>query len=220
MTNSDTIVEAEFVRFIINGELDKIKEAFDSFASLLIHYMHGPVHWAEKHHCLARLNAIFHVHTHNTKCEIVHTYITLALSLIESMKELLMETQKNCMDALTSTREKIVSANGQALEWSDGTGAAYELCHMLHAKGSFNKGEAELGDITRLVESIVNMDLTPDGCYEFGRQMKRRKGRKGAPMYDNKRNIESRSYWTDDCRCAVNDRMIRQDMAGDGRGVK
>lgn len=27
MTNSDTIVEAEFVQYVINGELDKIKEA-------------------------------------------------------------------------------------------------------------------------------------------------------------------------------------------------
>ena len=220
MTNSDAIVEAEFVRFIINGELDKIKEAFDSFSSHLISFIHKPVHWVEKHHCLVRLNAIFHVHNLQTKCETVNTYIALALSLIETMKELLMEAQKNCMDALTSLKEKIVCANGQNLEWSDGTGAAYELCHMLHAKGAFNKGEAELGDITRLVESILNMGLTPDGCYEFGRQMKKRKGRKGAPMYDIKLNIESRSYWTDDCRRAINDRMIRQDMAGDGLSVK
>lgn len=33
MTNSDEIVEAEFVRLILRGELDRIKEAFEKFAS-------------------------------------------------------------------------------------------------------------------------------------------------------------------------------------------
>ena len=36
MTNINTIVEAAFVRHIINDELDEIKEAFESFACHLI----------------------------------------------------------------------------------------------------------------------------------------------------------------------------------------
>lgn len=64
------------------------------------------------------------------------------------------------------------------------------------------------------------MNLTLDGSYENGRQMKRRKGRKGIAKYDERRNIESRSYWTDDMRACLNDKWIRQDAAGDGRGVK
>lgn len=49
MTNSDEIVEAEFVRFIQSGELDKLKEAFENFASHLISFIHKPIHWVEKH---------------------------------------------------------------------------------------------------------------------------------------------------------------------------
>lgn len=220
MNEIQSIIEMEFIELVRNDRLDRMEEAFASFSMNIIDFMHRPLHWTKKHHCLARLNAIFRVHNVHTACREIHIYISLALSLIESMIELLMETQKKCMDALTSLRENFTCANGKPLEWSDGIGAAYELCYMLHAKGAFNKGEAELGDITRLIESIVNMGLTPDGSYEFGRQMKKRKGRKGVPLYDTKRNIESRTYWTDDCRNAVNDRMIRQDMAGDGRGVK
>lgn len=40
MTNSDEIVEAEFVRFILSGELDRIKKAFEKFASHLISFIH------------------------------------------------------------------------------------------------------------------------------------------------------------------------------------
>ena len=43
MTNSDEIVEAEFVRFILSGELDRIKEAFEKFASHLISFIHKPI---------------------------------------------------------------------------------------------------------------------------------------------------------------------------------
>lgn len=116
MTNSDTIVEAEFVQYVIKGEMDKIKEAYFSFSEHLINFIHKPVHWVEKHHCLVQLNAIFHLHTLQTKCEVINKYISLALSLIETMKELLMEAQKHCMDALTSLKEKIVCANGNDLE--------------------------------------------------------------------------------------------------------
>ena len=80
MTNSDEIVEAEFVRFIISGELDKIKEAFENFASHLISFIHKPIHWVEKHHCLVRLNAIFSVHTATTECRVTHAYLSLAIS--------------------------------------------------------------------------------------------------------------------------------------------
>ena len=98
MTNSDEIVEAEFVRFIQSGELDKLKEAFENFASHLISFIHKPIHWVEKHHCLVRLNAIFSVHTAKTECRVTHAYLSLALSLIRTMKELLMVEKPRAID--------------------------------------------------------------------------------------------------------------------------
>ena len=220
MTNSDEIVEAEFVRFILSGELDRIKEAFEKFASHLINFIHKPIHWAEKHHCLVRLNAIFSVHTEKTECRVTHAYLSLAMSLINTMKELLMAAQKQCADALSSFRSAFTLSYGEPLEWTDGVCAIYELIQGLVTKGSFNNGRAKQEDVINFFNASLNMNLTPDGSYENGRQMKRRKGRKGMAKYDERRNIESRSYWTDDMRACLNDKWIRQDEAGDGRGVK
>lgn len=220
MTNSDEIVEAEFVRFILSGELDRIKEAFEKFASHLINFIHKPIHWAEKHHCLVRLNAIFSVHTEKTECRVTHAYLSLAMSLINTMKELLMAAQKRCADALSSFRSAFTLSDGEPLEWTDGVCAIYELIQGLVTKGSFNNGRAKQEDVINFFNGSLNMNLTPEGSYENGRQMKRRKGRKGMAKYDERRNIESRSYWTDDMRACLNDKWIRQDEAGDGRGVK
>lgn len=220
MTNSDEIVEAEFVRFILSGELDRIKEAFEKFASRLIYFIHKPIHWAEKHHCLVRLNAIFSVHTEKTECRVTHAYLSLAMSLINTMKELLMAAQKRCADALSSFRSAFTLSDGEPLEWTDGVCAIYELIQGLVTKGSFNNGRAKQEDVINFFNASLNMNLTPEGSYENGRQMKRRKGRKGMAKYDERRNIESRSYWTDDMRACLNDKWIRQDEAGDGRGVK
>lgn len=220
MTNSDEIVEAEFVRFILSGELDRIKEAFEKFASHLINFIHKPIHWAEKHHCLVRLNAIFSVHTEKTECRVTHAYLSLAMSLINTMKELLMAAQKRCADALSSFRSAFTLSDGEPLEWTDGVCAIYELIQGLVTKGSFNNGRAKQEDVINFFNASLNMNLTPEGSYENGRQMKRRKGRKGMAKYDERRNIESRSYWTDDMRAYLNDKWIRQDEAGDGRGVK
>ncbi len=220
MTNSDEIVEAEFVRFILSGELDRIKEAFEKFASHLINFIHKPIHWAEKHHCLVRLNAIFSVHTEKTECRVTHAYLSFAMSLINTMKELLMAAQKRCADALSSFRSAFTLSDGEPLEWTDGVCAIYELIQGLVTKGSFNNGRAKQEDVINFFNASLNMNLTPEGSYENGRQMKRRKGRKGMAKYDERRNIESRSYWTDDMRACLNDKWIRQDEAGDGRGVK
>lgn len=220
MTNSDEIVEAEFVRFILNGELDRIKEAFEKFASHLISFIHKPIHWVEKHHCLVRLNAIFSVHTEKTECRVTHAYLSLAISLISTMKELLMAAQKRCADALSSFRSAFTLSDGEPLEWTDGICGIYELIQGLVTKGSFNNGRAKHEDVINFFNASLNMNLTLDGSYENGRQMKRRKGRKGIAKYDERRNIESRSYWTDDMRACLNDKWIRQDEAGDGRGVK
>ena len=220
MTNSDEIVEAEFVRFILSGELDRIKEAFEKFASHLINFIHKPIHWAEKHHCLVRLNAIFSVHTEKTECRVTHAYLSLAMSLINTMKELLMAAQKRCADALSSFRSAFTLSDGEPFEWTDGVCAIYELIQGLVTKGSFNNGRAKQEDVINFFNASLNMNLTPEGSYENGRQMKRRKGRKGMAKYDERRNIESRSYWTDDMRACLNDKWIRQDEAGDGRGVK
>lgn len=143
MTNSDEIVEAEFVRFILSGELDRIKEAFEKFASHLINFIHKPIHWAEKHHCLVRLNAIFSVHTEKTECRVTHAYLSLAMSLINTMKELLMAAQKRCADALSSFRSAFTLSDGEPLEWTDGVCAIYELIQGLVTKGSFNNGRAK-----------------------------------------------------------------------------
>ena len=220
MTNSDEIVEAEFVRFILSGELDRIKEAFEKFASHLINFIHKPIHWAEKHHCLVRLNTIFSVHTEKTECRVTHAYLSLAMSLINTMKELLMAAQKRCADALSSFRSAFTLSDGEPLEWTDGVCAIYELIQGLVTKGSFNNGRAKQEDVINFFNASLNMNLTPEGSYENGRQMKRRKGRKGMAKYDERRNIESCSYWTDDMRACLNDKWIRQDEAGDGRGVK
>ncbi|WP_303743324.1 hypothetical protein, partial [uncultured Duncaniella sp.] len=85
---------------------------------------------------------------------------------------------------------------------------------------ALNNGKAKLEDLINFFNASLNMSLTTDGSYENGRQMKRRKGRKGMAKYDERRNIESRSYWIDDMRACLNDKWIRQDAAGDGRGVK
>lgn len=220
MTNSDEIVEAEFVRFILSGELDRIREAFDNFASHLISFIHRPVDWVEKHLCLVKLNAIFCVHTECTQCRVTHTYLSLAISLINTMKELLMATQKRCADALTSFRSAFTLSSGEPLEWTDGTSGIYELIQGLATKGSFNNGKAKQEDIINFFNATLDMNLSTDGSYENGRQMKRRKGRKGMAKYDERKNIESRTYWTDDLRASLNDKWIRQDEAGDGRGVK
>lgn len=220
MTNSDEIVEAEFVQFIQSGELDKIKEAFDNFASRLISFIHRPIAWVEKHHCLVRLNAIFSIHTEKTECRLTHAYLSLALSLINTMRELLMAAQKRCTDALSSFRSAFTLSDGEPLEWTDGICGIYELIQGLVTKGSFNNGKAKHEDVINFFNASLNMNLTPDGSYENGRQMKRRKGRKGMAKYDERKNIESRSYWIDDMRACLNDKWIRQDEAGDGRGVK
>lgn len=220
MTNSDEIVEAEFVRLILRGELDRIKEAFEKFASHLISFIHKPIHWVEKHHCLVRLNAIFSVHTEKTECRVTHAYLSLAISLISTMKELLMAAQKRCADALSSFRSAFTLSDGEPLEWTDGICGIYELIQGLVTKGSFNNGRAKHEDVINFFNASLNMNLTLDGSCENGRQMKRRKGRKGIAKYDERRNIESRSYWTDDMRACLNDKWIRQDAAGDGRGVK
>lgn len=220
MTNSDEIVEAEFVQFILSGELDRIREAFEKFASHLIKFIHKPIHWVEKHHCLVRLNAIFSVHTERTECRVTHTYLSLAISLINTMKELLMAAQKRCADALSSFRSAFTLSDGEPLEWTDGICGIYELIQGLVTKGSFNNGRAKQEDLINFFNTSLSMSLTTDGSYENGRQMKRRKGRKGMAKYDERRNIESRSYWTDDMRACLNDKWIRQDEAGDGRGVK
>lgn len=179
MTNSDEIVEAEFVRFILSGELDRIKEAFEKFASHLINFIHKPIHWAEKHHCLVRLNAIFSVHTEKTECRVTHAYLSLAMSLINTMKELLMAAQKRCADVLSSFRSAFTLSDGEPLEWTDGVCAIYELIQGLVTKGSFNNGRAKQEDVINSFNASLNMNLTPEGSYENGRQMKRRKGRKG-----------------------------------------
>lgn len=218
MTNSDTIVEEEFVQSIINGKLDKIKEAFDSFASHLITFIHTPIHWVEKHQCLVRLNAIFHVHTLNTTSEIVNTYISLALSLIKTMKELLMETQKKCADALNSLRAGFALPNGTEIKWTGGNGNLYELINALQIKKCFNNGNVDTNVLVPFIASVFHADINVDGCYEAKRTMKQRKG-KGDKKYNRRNMRDSRAYFCDDLSDTLNDNLVAQEKT-DGRIVK
>ena len=218
MTNSDTIVEAEFVRFIINGELDKIKEAFDSFSSHLISFIHKPIHWVEKHHCLVRLNAIFHFHTLNTKCEIINLYISLALSLVASMKELLMEAQKKCTDALNSLRAGFALPDGTEIKWTGGNGNLYELINALQIKKCFNNGNVETNVLVPFIATVFHADINVDGCYEAKRTMKHRKG-KAERTYSRRNMLPSRSYFCDDLSDSLNDNLVAQEKT-DGRIAK
>ena len=45
--------------------------------------------------------------------------LSLALSLIRTMKELLMAAQKRCADALSSLRSAFTISDGEPLEWTD-----------------------------------------------------------------------------------------------------
>lgn len=90
-----------------------------------------------------------------------------------------METQKKCEDALSSFRSAFTLANGEPLEWTDGTCGIYELILGLVSKGLFNNGRAKQEDVIKFFNTTLNMNLSTDGSYENGRQMKRRKGRKG-----------------------------------------
>jgi len=133
------------------------------------------------------------------------------------MKELLLKAQHKHTESLQSHRSGFLCANGQPLEWTDSNAAFHELIQGIHAKGSFNNGDAEISDIHNLFAHAFGIDSKTEDCYESGRQMKRRKGRPGAEKYDRRKAIASRTYYLDDVRAALNDRWIQQDENGDGR---
>lgn len=218
MTNINTIVEAAFVRYIINDELDEIKEAFESFASHLINFIHEPVHWVEKHHCLVRLNAIFHVHTLKVKSDISHTYLSLALSLIKTMKELLIETQKASADTIRSFRSGFSTGDDTEIRWTGGNGNLYELLNALQIRKCFNNGNIETNVLVPYIASVFNVDINVDGCYESKRTMKQRKG-KGDRKYNRRNMLDSRSYFCDDLSDCLNDNLVAQEKS-DGRAAR
>lgn len=218
MTNSDTIVEAEFVQFIVNGELGRIKEAFDSFSSHLINFIHEPIHWVEKHHCLVRLNAIFHIHTLKTKCEVISAYISLALSLIQSMKELVIASQKQCTDAISSLRAGLSLPDGIKVKWTGGNGNLYELLNALQIRKCFNDGNIDTADLVPYIALVFNVDINVEGCYESKRTIKQRKG-KGERTYSRRNMRPSRSYFCDDLSDTLNNNLVVQDQI-DGRAAK
>lgn len=220
MSDIDAIVGADFIRHIEAGMPDALHESYDSFTDKLIKFIHMPIEWAEKHHVLVRLKARFSIHLEKRKeCAVSSTYLACALSLIEHMRHLLFEVQKRCADALHSHRSAFTLANGEAIKWTDSDTDFNEFILALHAKGCFNKGNAEISDLFNFFTHCLSIKKDVETCYESGRQMKRRKGRAGAQKYDEKHNIESRSYWVDDMRRAINERWVRQDRAGDGRCI-
>lgn len=172
----------------------------------------------EKHQCLVRLNAIFHVHTLNTTSEIVNTYISLALSLIKTMKELLMETQKKCADALNSLRAGFALPNGTEIKWTGGNGNLYELINALQIKKCFNNGNVDTNVLVPFIASVFHADINVDGCYEAKRTMKQRKG-KGDKKYNRRNMRDSRAYFCDDLSDTLNDNLVAQEKT-DGRIVK
>lgn len=218
MTNCEPVIEEEFVRLINNGEPDRLMDAFESFSSKLLDFIHTPIHWVEKHRCLVRLNAIFHVHILKTKCEITHKFLTLAISLISTMKELVIETQKKCSDALSSIRNTLRCANGQPLKWTGGTTNLYELINALVVRKCFNNGDADTADVVSVVSEAFNADIDADGCYEAKRRIKRRNG-KVETKYSRKYNGPSRTYFCDDLSEGLNDNITLQED-NDGRAIK
>lgn len=218
MQDLNDIVGAEFVRLLSKGELDAISRAFDSFSHKVIDFIHKPFNWAEKHICLVRLNAIFKVIKANgTECTETLTYLELAISLVTSMKALLLQAQGLNPDSLTSTPNPCICANGQPLAWTDGENGLYELINCLHAKGAFNNGEANIADITLAFSAMLNMNINAESCYENGRRMRMRKGKSDAPLFDLKKRIPGRDYYIWELHACINNKLIQQDNAGDGR---
>ncbi len=221
MSEINDIVGAEFVQLLTTGKLDAICTAFDHFTDKVISFIHKPIHWAEKHICLARLNAIFKsIEAKKSECIEMVTYTTLAISLVATMKALLLQAQGLNPESLVSFTSQLLCANGQPLTWTDGENGLYELINGLHSKGAFNKGEATIADITMVFAAMFNINLTAEGSYETGRRMRARKGKPGKPMFNKANNIPCRDYYIDELHNSVNEKLIEQDNLGDGRKNK
>lgn len=112
MSEINDIVGAEFVQLLTSGKLDAICTAFDHFTDKVISFIHKPIHWAEKHICLARLNAIFkNIEAKKSECIEMITYTTLAISLVATMKALLLQAQglnPESLVSFTSDRKSVV----------------------------------------------------------------------------------------------------------------
>ena len=183
MSEINDIVGAEFVQLLTSGKLDAICTAFDHFTDKVISFIHKPIHWAEKHICLARLNAIFkNIEAKKSECIEMITYTTLAISLVATMKALLLQAQGLNPESLVSFTSQLLCTNGQPLTWTDGENGLYELINCLHSKGAFNKGEATIADITMVFATMLNINLTAEGSYETGRRMRARKGKPGRDL--------------------------------------
>ena len=221
MNDINDIVGAEFVQLLVKGKLDTISRAFDHFSTKVINFIHKPIHWAEKHSCLARLNAIFKsIEAKKTECIDTITYTTLAISLVATMKALLLNAQGLNPDSLVSLTNPFLCSNGQPLTWTDGENGLYELINGLHAKGAFNKGEANITDITTAFAAMFNINLSADGSYENGRRMRMRKGKSDVPLFDTKHRIPCRDYYIVELHACINNKLIQQDNAGDGRSAR
>lgn len=221
MEDINEIVGDEFVQSLGNGRLDEILGKFQNFSNKVITFIHKPIHWVEKHTCLANLNAIFKsIEVKRPGCMETITYTALGLSLVATMKALLMQAQGLSPEALLSFTAPLLCANGKPLTWTDGENGLYEIINTFHAKGAFNKGEATIADITAVFAAMFNINLTPEGSYETGRRMRARKGKPGKPLFNKANNIPCRDYYIDELHNSVNERLIEQDNLGDGRKNK
>lgn len=221
MENNYATIGEEFVRLLHVRELDSYGTAFIEFSQKVIEFIHKPFRWTEKHSCLVRLKAALHnIKIKSESCIDTTTYADLGLSLISTMKGLLLTAQGSNPDSLTSEESPYICRNGEPLTWTDGDSALYEVINVLLAKKAFNNGNATMEDLTGAFGHMCNRNLTAEGGYETGRCMRQRKGKADNPQYKAGNNIPIRDYYLWEAHKCINDKFIEQDRIGDARKNK
>ena len=221
MKNEYATIGEEFVRLLKIRDLEAYGEAFVDFSKKVIDFIHKPTRWAEKHLCLVRLKAALHtIKMKSESCIDTTAYAELGLSLIATMKGLLLTAQGSKPDSLTSEESPYICRNGEPLTWTDGDSGLYEIINVLLAKKAFNNGNATMEDLTEAFGHMCNRDLTAEAGYETGRSMRQRKGKADNPQYKASNNIPIRDYYLWEAHKCINDKFIEQDRVGDARKSK
>lgn len=221
MENSYATIGEEFVQLLHVRELESYGTAFVEFSQKVIEFIHKPFRWTEKHSCLVRLKAALHnIKIKSETCIDTQTYAELGLSLIATMKGLLLKAQGANPDSLTSEESPFICRNGEPLTWTDGDSGLYEIINVLLAKKAFNNGNATMEDLTEAFGHMCNRNLTAESGYETGRCMRQRKGKVDNPKYSEKNNIPIRDYYLWEAHKCINDKLIKQDAMGDARKNK
>lgn len=215
MSEIDAIVAAPFVQQLHEEKLDGLLESFTAFQNDVISFIHKPmVTFEQKHHCLANLNAIFHIReTLQVGCELIRKFIELAKTLVSTMKELLMNIQKLTPESILSPPVQFVGVDGSPLIWNGSISDLYELIIGFHAANCFKKengNKVTKADLAHAFGNVLALPLSGEGCSEASRKMRARKG-KDDLYHDKKRNIFDRCYLLRGLTFKVNESFIEQD---------